>query len=137
MAKQFITSLNDDDWYIWDTATQEVKYHLDAKHRLDQVHGFTLPGQSYGRGMSAKHLRLWREAPAVTCKAVAYSNGATELQQVITPIAAQPGQFSVSYGSQYFGAKNPEGLHRKLQFVTDEAGLKRLAENLLSFCNTR
>lgn len=70
-------------------------------------------------------------------KAVAYTNGATEMKQVVAPVATLPGQFTVSYGTQCFGAKDPEGLHRKLQFITDEAGLKRLAENLLSFCNTR
>ena len=143
MAKQPITSFNDDDWYIFNSATGQVYETIGSKEReinaIRATASYPLLTVAL-RGYRAKHhkVALWNEVqgerPAV--KAVVYSNGATEMQQCVAPVAALPGQFSVSYGTQCFNAKDPNGLQRKLQFMADKEGLRRLAENLLHFCNS-
>ena len=50
------SSFNDDDWYVYDTATLEIVQHYGSKSRRPQAQ----LGQCCVSGMSAKYLGLWR-----------------------------------------------------------------------------
>jgi hypothetical protein len=56
-------TLNDDDWYIFDTTTKELLFHFGSKITGWTVRAGLAPGQTALRGLAIKMrgIELWRD----------------------------------------------------------------------------
>lgn len=62
-----VYSFNDDDWYVVNALTREIKTSFSASRR-DQAEAAATNGLKVFRGMAAKYMGLWRlPRGAVTC----------------------------------------------------------------------
>lgn len=62
-----VHSFNDDDWYVVNTLTREIKASFSASRR-DQAEKAAINGLKAVLGMAAKYMGLWRlPRGAVTC----------------------------------------------------------------------